>query len=141
MSSSAGPSSAPLNAQQSRLAALNRLKAKSRLTAVTPTDRPSTSSRDAGSAQKYVHNKAPEPSTARNMANAQNKADDAPLRRDPGLGKYFEYDLSKLHNSRGGFLTEDDLEGDRIKTVIELARERERERKLMREGEEPGEPN
>jgi hypothetical protein len=53
-------------------------------------------------------------------------------------GKYFEYDLSKLHNSRGGFLTEDDLEGDRIKSVVELAREKEREKKMMREGEEPG---
>lgn len=52
-------------------------------------------------------------------------------------GKYFEYDLSKLHNSRGGFLTEDDLAGDRIKSVVELAREKERERKMMREGEEP----
>lgn len=54
-------------------------------------------------------------------------------------GKYFEYDLSKLHNSRGGFLTEDDLNGERIKSVVELAREKEREKKMMREGEEPGE--
>ena len=35
-------------------------------------------------------------------------------------------------------MTEDDLEGDRIKTVVELAREKEREKKMMREGEEPG---
>jgi DNA-repair protein complementing XP-A cells len=46
--------------------------------------------------------------------------------------------LSKLHNSRGGFLTEDDANGERIKSVIELAREKEREKKMMREGEEPG---
>ncbi|TXT15710.1 hypothetical protein VHUM_00213 [Vanrija humicola] len=61
----------------------------------------------------------------------------APLPRDSRLGKYFEYDLSKLHNSRGGFLTVDDLEGDRIKSVVELAREKQREKQLMREGEEP----
>jgi len=36
-------------------------------------------------------------------------------------------------------LTEDDLNGERIKSVVELARERERERRKMREGEEPGE--
>ena len=35
-------------------------------------------------------------------------------------------------------MTEDD-DGGRIKTVIEIAREKEREKKLMREGEEPGE--
>lgn len=54
-------------------------------------------------------------------------------------GKYFEYDLSKLHNSRGGFLTEDDLDGQRVKSVVELAREKERERRMAREGEEPSE--
>jgi hypothetical protein len=52
-------------------------------------------------------------------------------------GKYFEYDLSKLHNSRGGFLTEEDLDGDRIKSLVEMARERERQKRLLREGEEP----
>ena len=36
-------------------------------------------------------------------------------------------------------MTEDDLNGERIKSVVELARERERERRKMREGEEPGE--
>ena len=52
-------------------------------------------------------------------------------------GKYFEYDLSKLHNSRGGFLTEEDLEGDKIKSLVQLARERERQKRLLKEGEEP----
>lgn len=36
-------------------------------------------------------------------------------------------------------MTEDDLDGKRVKTVIELAREKERERRLAREGEEPSE--
>lgn len=35
-------------------------------------------------------------------------------------------------------MTEDDLNGERIKSVVELAREKEREKKMMREGEEPG---
>jgi hypothetical protein len=55
-------------------------------------------------------------------------------------GKYFEYDLSKLHNSRGGFLTEDgEDEASRIKSLVELAREKERERAMMKAGEEPRE--
>jgi DNA-repair protein complementing XP-A cells len=71
------------------------------------------------------------------QATAAAKDGEAPLPRDSRLGKYFEYDLSKLHNSRGGFLTKEDEEGDRIKTVVELARAKERERQMMREGEEP----
>ncbi|KAH8120565.1 XPA protein C-terminus-domain-containing protein [Phellopilus nigrolimitatus] len=35
-----------------------------------------------------------------------------PLRRDTRLGKYFEYDLSKMVNSKGGFLVEDAREPD-----------------------------
>lgn len=36
-------------------------------------------------------------------------------------------------------MTEEDKEGDKIKSLVELARERERAKKMMREGEEPGE--
>jgi DNA-repair protein complementing XP-A cells len=61
----------------------------------------------------------------------------APMPRDPRLGKYFEYDLSRLHNSRGGFLTKEDEEGDRVKSVVELARVKQREKQMMLEGEEP----
>lgn len=122
-----------LTPAQARQAALNRLKAKAKHSA------PSTST----SSHALVNAPAPLPTSARDMVSAQATAEAAgaaaPLRRDPKLGKYFEYDLSKLHNSRGGFLTEDDLEGDRIKTVVEVARQKERERQMMREGEEPGE--
>ncbi|OCF35762.1 DNA repair protein [Kwoniella heveanensis BCC8398] len=154
MSSPASPpapgAAAPgLNAQQARLAALNRLKAKSKLTsqpssssAAASGGGASGSSRIAGGSggAGYVNKQANVPTSARNMVQQQQEGDkqpQAPLRRDPGLGKYFEYDLSKLHNSRGGFLTEEDLEGDRIKSVVELAREKQREKKMMREGEEP----
>ena len=34
------------------------------------------------------------------------------LKRDSRLGKYFEYDLSKMVNSKGGFLVEDGKEVD-----------------------------
>lgn len=34
-------------------------------------------------------------------------------------------------------MTEDDLDGDRIKSVVELAREKEREKRMIKEGEEP----
>ncbi|KAL7420842.1 DNA repair protein rad14 [Cryptotrichosporon argae] len=124
-----------LTPAQARLAALNRLKAKQKLTAPAPGS--SSSSRNAGG-PPLVHKPGAAPASARNMvAQQQEKEAAAPLRRDPGLGKYFEYDLSKLHNSRGGFLTEEDLEGDRIKSVVELARQKEREVRMMKEGEEP----
>lgn len=117
-----------LTPAQARQAALNRLKAKAKH---------STPATDAN--QTYVHNKSGAPANARNMVAEQAApVEDAPLRRDPKLGKYFEYDLSKLRNSRGGFLTEDD-DGDRVKTVVEIARQKQREKQMMRDGEEPGE--
>ena len=60
---------------------------------------------------------------------------EAKLKRDSRLGKYFEYDLSKMVNSKGGFLLEDDKEAD-----AELrAKEKERERERARKAQEPGE--
>lgn len=35
-------------------------------------------------------------------------------------------------------MTEDGADDGRIKSVIELAREKQREKQMMREGEEPG---
>lgn len=49
------------------------------------------------------------------------------------LGKYFDYDLSKMVNSKGGFLVEDGKEVDE-----ELrAKEKERERERARQNVEP----
>jgi DNA-repair protein complementing XP-A cells len=51
------------------------------------------------------------------------------LQRDSRLGKYFDYDLSKMVNSKGGFLVEDDKEvDDDLKTK---ERERERQRAMQ----------
>ncbi|KAG6882714.1 hypothetical protein C0992_010855 [Termitomyces sp. T32_za158] len=40
-----------------------------------------------------------------------------PLKRDSRLGTYFEYDLSKMVNSKGGFLLEDGNEIDEESVV------------------------
>lgn len=84
-----------LTPAQARLAALNRLKAKERLTAAsaqstsTPGAGPSTS-RNGQNGQNgggYVNKPSNVPTTARNMVQAQSEAkkDEAPLRRDPSL--------------------------------------------------------
>lgn len=51
---------------------------------------------------------------------------EARLKRDSRLGKYFEYDLSKMVNSKGGFLVEDDKEVDDEVRRKEMERERQR---------------
>ncbi|KAF9459455.1 HotDog domain-containing protein [Collybia nuda] len=52
-----------------------------------------------------------------------------PLKRDSRLGKYFDYDLSKMINSKGGFLLEDGQEVD--ENVRRKEKERERQRALQ----------
>ncbi|KAF8078267.1 HotDog domain-containing protein [Lyophyllum atratum] len=54
-----------------------------------------------------------------------------PLRRDSRLGKYFEYDLSKMVNSKGGFLLEDGNEIDEEVRRKEQERERQRARQNL----------
>ncbi|KAJ9091568.1 hypothetical protein QFC19_009024 [Naganishia cerealis] len=89
----------------------------------------------------FVHTTPAQPLSSRNAvasASTTGSAYQAPLPRDSRLGKYFEYDLSKLHNSKGGFLTEDDgTAGAGVKSVREVLKEKERERQMIREGEEP----
>lgn len=94
----------------------------------------------------FVHTTPAQPLSSRNAIASASSAKEgseyqAPLPRDSRLGKYFEYDLSKLHNSKGGFLTEDDPAGPgggAGKSVREVLKEKERERQMIREGEEPG---
>jgi hypothetical protein len=73
-----------LTPAQAKVAALNRLKAKQKLTAAptsTPGAGPSTRN-----GQAYVHKPSAVPTTARNMVQEQGqKKDEAPLRRDPSL--------------------------------------------------------
>lgn len=49
-----------------------------------------------------------------------------PLKRDSRLGTYFEYDLSKMVNSKGGFLVDDGRD------VNEELRRKEKEREMQR---------
>jgi hypothetical protein len=55
-----------------------------------------------------------------------NGGESGKLRRDSRLGKYFDYDLSKMVNSKGGFLVEDDGGADDDLKTKERVRERER---------------
>ncbi|KAI0651598.1 thioesterase-like superfamily-domain-containing protein [Trametes meyenii] len=48
------------------------------------------------------------------------------LKRDSRLGKYFEYDLSKMVNTKGGFLVKDGKEVDEEARAKEKERERQR---------------
>ncbi|KAG6845638.1 hypothetical protein H0H87_005845 [Tephrocybe sp. NHM501043] len=54
-----------------------------------------------------------------------------PLKRDLRLGTYFEYDLSKMVNSKGGFLLEDGNEIDEDVRRKEKERERQRARQNL----------
>lgn len=96
---------------------------------------PSTS-RDAGAGGDIAtHRPSIKPATGRPRTDPN-----APLERDKSLGDYIEFDLSKLHNSKGGFLLDDEDPhgGGPRKTIEEVRRERERERQRMREAMEPG---
>jgi len=66
----------------------------------------------------------------------------APLPRDKSLGEYIEFDLSKVRNTKGGFLVEDEDEdapgGRAAKTVEELRKERERQMQRMEQEQDPG---
>ncbi|KAJ9118189.1 hypothetical protein QFC22_004093 [Naganishia vaughanmartiniae] len=106
-----------------------------------------TGTTEATANPAFVHTTPAQPLSSRNaIASASSTKEgvayQAPLPRDSRLGKYFEYDLSKLHNSKGGFLTEDDPAGPgggggAGKSVREVLKEKERERQMIREGEEP----
>ncbi len=61
-----------------------------------------------------------------------------PLQRDQSLGDYIEFDLSKLHNSKGGFLIDDEDPAASSKKLEDLRKEKEREKQRMRDYAEPG---
>lgn len=60
------------------------------------------------------------------MSNSPTAPGPSRLKRDSRLGNYFEYDLSKMVNSKGGFLVEDGKEVDEDLRRKEKERERER---------------
>jgi DNA-repair protein complementing XP-A cells len=68
-----------------------------------------------------------------NSPTAPKPSKSKPLNRDSHLGKYFDYDLSKMENSKGGYLIEDDKEVDEDM----LRKEKERERQRIQKNMEP----
>ncbi|KIK71319.1 hypothetical protein GYMLUDRAFT_235654 [Collybiopsis luxurians FD-317 M1] len=101
---------------QQKQVELNRLRAKAR----------QREREQEASSSKNVNGKRPM-SAAQTQTQAQAQSQNAPrLQRDSRLGTYFEYDLSKMVNSKGGFLIADDKEVDEATIRKELERERQR---------------
>ncbi|KAJ7293259.1 thioesterase-like superfamily-domain-containing protein [Mycena rebaudengoi] len=116
-----------LTPEQMKQVELNRLKAKAnqrqREEEVSASNVPNT------------NNKRPlavTPATS-NSPTAPGPSKSKPLQRDSRLGKYFDYDLSKMVNSKGGFLIEDGKEVDEDT----LRKEKERERQRIQKNMEP----
>src|SRR5258705_4989943 len=57
-----------------------------------------------------------------------NASSSKPLKRDSRLGTYFEYDLSKMVNTKGGFLANDGGEADEDVQRKERDKKRENQR-------------
>ncbi|KAG8908543.1 hypothetical protein FRB99_005903 [Tulasnella sp. 403] len=146
-----GPSDSrpnPLTPEQTKRIEINRLKAKARLRAtieannanpislrnannkrplsvvpVTNTS-PTVPGQSAGSVTTSAPPKVPSSVTASTAPE--------PLKRDAKLmGRYLDYDLSKMVDSRGGFLIEDPSGEDESERRRLLARERERMKQVL----------
>ncbi|EKM83444.1 hypothetical protein AGABI1DRAFT_123773 [Agaricus bisporus var. burnettii JB137-S8] len=102
---------------------INRLRAKAALRQKEADSIPSNI--------RNVNNKRPLDITTSPTAPGPTKQ--APLKRDSRLGKYFDYDLSKMVNTKGGFLVEDGQEVDEER----IRKEKERERQRARQDLEP----
>lgn len=123
-----------LTPEQVRRIELNRLKAKARLR-----EREAAKSESsASSSARNVNNKRPlqvtpaestSPTAPSKKASSSSK--DAPLKRDSRfMGNYFEYDLSKMVNSKGGYLVEDVSASD--ERTKKLEKERADQRKAQK---------
>ncbi|KAH7924000.1 hypothetical protein BV22DRAFT_1067601 [Leucogyrophana mollusca] len=108
----------PLTPEQVKRIELNRLKAKAR-------QRQREQEASSSSATNVNHKRPLEIVPATSKSPTAPRAAQ-PLKRDSRLGKYFEYDLSKMVNSKGGFLVEDGKEVDEDLRAKERERERQR---------------
>ncbi|KAJ7919114.1 hypothetical protein B0H13DRAFT_2230997 [Mycena leptocephala] len=114
-----------LTPEQVKQVEINRLKAKA--------NQRQREEEATASTVPNANNKRPIsviPATS-NSPTAPGPSKDRPLHRDSRLGKYFDYDLSKMVNSKGGFLIEDGKEVDEDMLRKEKERERERIQKNM----------
>jgi DNA-repair protein complementing XP-A cells len=120
--STSNAENSPLTPEQIKCIELNRLKAKAR---------------QRQREQEAGPSSTPNPNQKRPLevipAVSTSPTAPKPLKRDSRLGKYFEYDLSKMVNSKGGFLVEDGKEVDEDSR----AKERERERQRAKQNLEP----
>jgi hypothetical protein len=83
----------------------------------------------SSSSQHNANNKRPINVIPANSTSPTDPKPPPKLKPDSRLGKYFDYDLSKMVNSKGGFLVED---GQKIDEDSRMkARERERERAMQ----------
>lgn len=131
------PPSAPRNSElnltpeQVKQFELHRLKAK----AIQRQREQEASS--STSTNPNANNKRPLGVTAANStsptAPGHSKKAQRPMQRDSRLGNYFEYDLSKMVNSKGGFLVADDKEVDEEHFRKEKERERQRVKQNLEE--------
>ena len=76
-----------------------------------------------------INNKRPLGVTPANSTSPTAPKPPRPMKRDSRLGTYFEYDLSKMVNTKGGFLMEDGKEID--EDLKRKERERERQRAMQ----------
>ncbi|KAL7285717.1 hypothetical protein ACG7TL_000822 [Trametes sanguinea] len=112
------PQNLDLTPEQVKRIELNRLKAKARQ---REREEQSSSSSSVNVNGKRPLGVVPATSTSPTAPKPPPK-----LKRDSRLGKYFEYDLSKMVNSKGGFLVEDGKEVDEEVRAKEKERERQR---------------
>lgn len=107
-----------LTPERVRQIEINRLRAKARHRQREEVEASSSSSVNAHGKRPLSNNAITKSPTA--------PGKQRPLARDSRLGKYFDYDLSKMVNTKGGFLVEDDKEVDEAMIAKEKQRERER---------------
>ncbi|KAG9126916.1 hypothetical protein FRC07_001422 [Ceratobasidium sp. 392] len=103
---------------------INRIKAKARIRAeAEDKNAQSSSNRNGKRALRVEDGDSESPPKKKN----DTKDPNAPLKRDSRLmGRYLDYDLSKMVNSKGGFLVEEKSNFD------EETRRKEKERELQR---------
>ncbi|KZT06361.1 DNA repair protein [Laetiporus sulphureus 93-53] len=112
------PTDLELTPEQVKRIEINRLKAKAK-----QRDRELEAS---SSSTPNANNKRPLTVISASSSSPTAPKSEPKLKRDSRLGKYFEYDLSKMVNSKGGFLVENDKEVDGELRAKEKERERER---------------
>ncbi|KZV77565.1 hypothetical protein PENSPDRAFT_567811 [Peniophora sp. CONT] len=111
-----------LTPEQVKRVELNRLRAKAK-------QREKETSNSTSASVPNANNKRPlavTPATSNSPTRPTRAQEKGKLQRDSRLGKYFDYDLSKMVNTKGGFLVEEGDEGLDRQREIEMIREKQR---------------